>query len=363
MALLVFYPFLADLCKILPKFPAIISPAMGFATLGDTTYRVRAGDYWRAVVFTNALSWGLLFLASYLLPRTWHEKSADPARWRSATLRWPWDTPGRVREKRLKVLACNPVLWLGSRRPKGQLYLWTLVGIAAVLALSSALVAFDARGKSSSSDAILATLLWSGIGLHLLLAFWVAAQASYSFAETRGSGALELLLSTPVSATQIIQGHFLSLRNVFLKPVLALVCIELSLFLLGLYSGRHQLGWGDVIGLLFTDGMVVLLITDLYAAAWFGLWMGLSSKKPTHALTKTSLFVLFLPYLFCGIPCNLFFPIIGILKNWILIVYAQGQLNRRFRAVVTEQFTLQAPGTLLPAPQPPPIPPRIPVNS
>ncbi len=283
---------------------------------------------------------------------------------RSRTIRLPWQSLAREGRKRLEALEQNPVLWLTSRRAQGQVYLWLVVGLAGIFAFVSSLMAFVNHGQRSATEQIFGILFLSAIGLHLFLAFWVAAQASYSFANARASGALELLLSTPVTVASIVQGHFCGLRNVFLRPVLYLILIEICVitFGFGCFWKDFNLDTGTVLGFIYVGLLIPLFLLDLYAAGWFGLWMGLISKKPAHAVTKTSLFVLVLPYLFCGLPCYILWPFIGILKNWFFIVYAQGQFNRRFRAVVTEQFSAQTQGTLLPAPHPPPLRPQIPVN-
>jgi hypothetical protein len=143
----------------------------------------------------------------------------------------------------------------------------------------------------------------------------------------------------------------------FFTPVLVMALMECCVFFSALTTLRNASQ--DVLGTLFMVAVPVLLITDLYAAGWYGLWMSLSSQKPSHALTKTSLFIIVLPYLFCGIPCNFVYPIIGILKNWIFIAYAKGQLNGHFHETVTQQFAPHELGTLVPAPLPPPMPPKL----
>lgn len=346
MALLTFYPLLWDEFHWLPKLPALFSPSMGFMTLDDAIYRTKPGDFWWSVLCTNALSWGFLVLASYLLPRTWQDKTVEPGANKKTGVR----SSERARQRRLELLAANPVLWMASRRLKGDIYLWLLVGIVILLAASAATIISNRVSGSAAWYIILAAL-----GLHLLLPLWVAALASYSFAESRTSGALELLLSTPVSAAKIIQGHSDSLKRMFFTPVLVMALMECCVFFSALASLRNVSQ--DILGTLFMIAVPVLFITDLYAVGWYGLWMSLSSQKPSHALTKTSLFIIVLPYLFCGVPCNFLYPIIGILKNWIFIAYAKGQLNRRFHEAVTQQFTGQ--GTLVPAPLPPPLPPKL----
>jgi hypothetical protein len=357
------YPALAESWWFVPRLPAYFSPALGFATFDDATFQSMAGEFWISVACTHCLSWGLLGLASYLLPRTWQERTLNRGAGKWAGLRWPWMTPEKVRQRRAAMLAENPVLWLASRRLKGRGAIWLLTGLVVVIGFGCAIFIADNAGLSPANDA-LGFLVLGGIIFHLFLAFWVAALGSYGFAESRSSGALELLLVTPVPPTQIVEGYYQSLRRMFFKPVFWLVLTEFIVWICGITSLAFSwnVGGESVVGALYVLGLMVLFLTDLHAAAWYGLWMSASSKKPSQAMTKTSLFVFVLPYLFCGLPCNIIFPVIGILKNWIFIAFAKGQLHQRFHAEVTEQFSLQGQGTLLPAPQPPPTPPRMAVG-
>jgi hypothetical protein len=150
---------------------------------------------------------------------------------------------------------------------------------------------------------------------------------------------LELLLATPLTVREIVDGHRQALKRLVFWPVVTLVSVEVVILVghvvvLGLAKSEPLLCW-----LLLVAGGVCLgiFILDLYAAATFGLWMGLTSRKPGQALTKTVLFVLLLPQLsaFC---CGVLWPVVGLVKNLIFINYGQDQLRRRFRAVVTERF-------------------------
>jgi hypothetical protein len=109
--------------------------------------------------------------------------------------------------------------------------------------------------------------------------------------------------------------------------------------------------------------MAVVFVLDLIAAAHYGMWMGLSSRTTSKAMTKTTLYVLVLP-LICVPCCYFLWPIIGIVKDLIFINYAQEQMRRYFRLYVTERFSSGAEfGSWSPLPPPPkpshPLPPVI----
>mgnify|MGYP000025184570 CR=1 FL=1 len=84
---------------------------------------------------------------------------------------------------------------------------------------------------------------------------------------------------------------------------------------------------------------VVWFVVDLFAVAEVGMWYGLTSAKPTAALTKTILFVLVLPLLVMAIPCFwAIAPGLMVAKSVIYFTWAQSKLETQFRRAATERF-------------------------
>ncbi len=81
-----------------------------------------------------------------------------------------------------------------------------------------------------------------------------------------------------------------------------------------------------------------LSVLDLVAAAHFGMWMGLSQKKPAKAVTKTVLYVLVFPVVAAG--CVYAWPLLSAVKNIMFINYAQEKLRKHFRSIITERYGL-----------------------
>src|SRR5262249_885799 len=120
----------------------------------------------------------------------------------------------------------------------------------------------------------------------------------------------------------------------FAKPVVILLVLEWVIITGAVALARPFTSGEKAVIPTITALCLLLLATDLYAAAEFGMWVGLSSKKTTQALTKTMLYLLILPTL--SIACC-FWPL-ALIKNIILINYVRDQLRRRFRIVAAEQF-------------------------
>lgn len=302
---------------------ASISPGVGFFSLFDAAYSANPDRYDQSLLIIHLLSWLFLISAIVLLPRSWQEDGRSTSR--SAVERWADAILGgrstRVREGR-RFLNLNPALWLASRQQRSMGFLWLLIALAGVAGVASWLVrpAWPAY-------------LMAGIVLHFVICVFVADQACNFFPDARSSGALELLLCTPLPVGEIVDGYRGALERSFARPVLALLCLEVVIAIGLVITAKHiQVGlipMIPIIGAVFG----LMLLTDLYATGEYGMWLGLVSKKSTHALTKTVLYVLVLP-----VFCCFTWPVLPLVKNLIFINYSRDQLRRRFRAVATERF-------------------------
>ena len=304
----------------------LFSPFTAFWLHDATSYAGAAQKYWNSLWATQAVSWTWLALASFLLPRVWQESGSRRTERRRRA------HPERDRQRRREQLAINPIWWLTSRNNHQRVWLWLIVSCACVAGVFGFFFLQDSS-----------TGLWSMFGLalalHLGLGVWVASEASNSFAEARAAGAMELLLSTPLHVRQILRGQHLALRELFLGPVLLLVGVEVFLSTLQIWSMTQQ---GDgvparVILILVIGFCLVWFVLDLFAAAEVGMWFGLTSAKPTQALTKTVLFVLILPLVF--LPCCWFVgPGLMVAKGVIFFTWAQTKLECNFRLAATQRF-------------------------
>ena len=130
--------------------------------------------------------------------------------------RWKFGSAAARTTFRRRLLAVHPIRWLVEReRGPGRFLLGVLVIV--LLALPTAwLVSPDSNLFLSVGTLVLA--LFS-----IVLAVMFAAQATRFLIESRRTGALELILVSPLSSRQILHGHFQSLLRVFAAPILILV--------------------------------------------------------------------------------------------------------------------------------------------
>jgi hypothetical protein len=115
-------------------------------------------------------------------------------------------------------------------------------------------------------------------------------------------GALELLLSTPISVRDILRGQWLALRRQFLGPLLTVIAAELLLILTVPQESDSTVAFGMA--------GIILLATDLGALTWVAMATALTARSPNYSSVSTIFRVLILPWVVCGavgVMVNLWF--------------------------------------------------------
>jgi hypothetical protein len=252
--------------------------------------------FWLGLLVDLAVAGSFLGLASALVRYSWQEKPAKTtAPLTSWSYKWRYGTARRRVALRKKLLEVNPVLWLACRERWQSLGIWALAitGVVTVLAVLA----------SNIPPEFWASWMFVGWFVSTGLYLWAASQSCRFFVESRRSGLLELVLSSPVDSTQIVQGQWRALWRMFGAPVLLLVGLQVAGACLS-----QQVTWGTMAGqmggqipqsLLVAAGAAKTALgtlADLLALAWFGLWMGLTSKNTSLATLKTILFVEVVPF-------------------------------------------------------------------
>jgi len=314
-----------------------VSPGAGFNFLFDAEYRTQPDIYLQSLWLINLLSLLELGAASFLLPRLWQERAVRPeSNWieRIGVRLLPQRvTKRKPRNRERWLLNFNPVLWLASVQQRSVHLLWALVGTMALAGLLSWMVLMANRSPSSTlAGSIVSTLLLIGGLIHLVIAFSLITQACHFFPEARESGAMELLLCTPLPVGQIVEGHRLALKRLYGPPVVTLVAVEF-LIALGIVLLSKNVDASEAVFIMGTLAVALpVQLLDLYTAGEYGLWMGLKCRKATQAVTRTTLYVILLP----GLAIFCCWPVFSAVKDLILLNVARDQLRRRFRALITE---------------------------
>jgi hypothetical protein len=312
------------------------SPTVAFRLLFDSLYSFQPERFWYSLLSLHGWSWLCLGLASVFLPRLWREPPGSGSGGLLGTERWVTEVrmPRATRRQARRKLSLdpNPVVWLVRRMDEPTGCLWGLVCLVCL----TGWIWWVGSGFSGPVGGILCVV---ALGLHLVLALWMATRACHAMSHARDSGMLELLLCTPLTVPQIIQGCQAGLWQGFIRPVIILGAVEF----LGLTLQFIVLRYGDTlvvslgVWFLFFGGVLGVTLFDLKAVSTFGLWMGLATNKASQALARTVLYVLILPWgtILC---CSVLWPLVALLKNLVFIRIGNDRLHRRFREIVAGRF-------------------------
>lgn len=316
----------------------VLSPTPAFYSLEDAVFDRRPESYWHSVLGVHLLSWAFLVAACLTLPISWQDKPTQKA---NRELR----ARARLRHEveRRRSMHLNPVVWMLTREKRADWFVWALIAAVAIPALGIAV-------STKNSSWVFGPLIAMALGVNMLLGVWVAVKACFMIADARDSGALNLLLTTPITPQQIVEGHMEAMKRQFLAPFLGLCGAEFVVVaLLDVRSTRE-----DTFVWLFTLFLAAITAVQLTSTAWFGLWSGLTTKKPAHAVAKTISYVLILPNVV--MPCWCFWPVVSIVKDAIFINYARSRLRQQFRNLISEGIQSK-PATWSGRPA---IPPKLP---
>lgn len=164
------------------------------------------------LVFGPLILWRFLEASGTWLARNWNREVArapDPP-WVAAFARSPV-CRAVFKWNKSKTLERNPVAWLQERTWTGRLTKWAwLLVILAAIPIGGCLGGWRMDFTS-----------WLN-GLTLLLVAGIAFTATSTFRNERSSGALELLLVTPLTARQILRGRLWGMVAHFLPATMLL---------------------------------------------------------------------------------------------------------------------------------------------
>jgi hypothetical protein len=321
------------------------SLAYAFGQADDSYYNSRTGhqNFWGSILTILAIGISCLLLASFILPRTWQEKSQSSgsknvSKWRK--LRF-----GTLmsRQSLRETMSINPFHWLAIRDRLCQISFWILAGLVLPLWL---LFLYGIYRTSASGFARMMPfqfLMFTTVIFSVVFKFMVAAEASRRLSDDRQSGALELLLVTTLSEQKIIAGQRRALLEQFRLPILIIELLFVAV--LGVrFTGGLGVVHDEDIFIIITVGNMIVLLTDFSAMGWVGMWAGLRSRHHHRAVLLTLLQILVVPWLLyfilgvagffnSGSPLPLFVTwyLLGVGNDLIWSRVAREGLKREFR--------------------------------
>jgi hypothetical protein len=264
-------------------------PAYSFYLCGDAQFTLRPDDFWWSVGVTQGVTWVMVLLASWVVPRSWQDQPirATKSRWRELWRAWSYGPKRKQGLFRRRLLDANAFYWLAARARLKPAHVWTF------LALMGAwwLIGWISSGQVWFDPSV---TLVAGLMLNCTLKTWTAIEAGQRLAEDKKSGAFELLLTTPLKVRDILRGQWLALRRQFAGPLVAVIVV-LFLFM---RQGSRRAG-GQESGFWFAG--MVMLVADMIAISWVAMYMALISSSHNYATLRAMLRVLILPWTVFGL--------------------------------------------------------------
>ena len=211
--------------------------------------------------------------------------------WAAWQIRRNWqDQPKSARQSQMEKLFCAPVIWTAlfrrwmrwslERNPVGWLEKRSWTGRIAALIWLAVMISFATTIVSYAN-------LFRGDGMSLLngLMFLLLASTAYvaagSFRRERETGALELILVTPLREREIIAGRLRGIWGQFMPAFI--VWITIVLFL---YSWQDRWNWANLIrftvayALIPAIGLYFSLRTRLVLLSWFATLVAAFAWQP-----------------------------------------------------------------------------------
>jgi len=314
------------------------SPFWAFHCAGDAAYGASPIQFWCSLCLAHCAGWGLSCWAVICLGRNWRatEPGRPPAKKPKAEM-IAAQPPSPPPDKEL--LNRDPVCWVASRVPGRA----ALIGAGTVLLLVCVL--------AGTFFVPMAVNGWSTFNLLFSLgsasAFaWLAGRF---FFDARRNGELELLLSTPLVAREIIEWYWWAVWRHLRSPMLLVAFVTFVEFLF-LFSSGLTTGSGLSV---FQVVMVPLnRALDVVALSWAGMWFGLRARKPLLVVAWTAGLVIGLPWLVAyaviigssaGFPAGLAatvgptfwfagLPLLYLFKNLLIVGWAAARLQHELRS-------------------------------
>jgi ABC-type transport system involved in multi-copper enzyme maturation permease subunit len=282
-------------------------PLYTFYLSSDTAFKWQSQRFWASLAVIHGLTWLLVASASRLAPHRWQDQPSRNGPNRSRK-RWSWTSGDKQQrtEFRKRLLEANAFYWLAARSRFKPLGVWVVLLFVALWWLFMRLVL-----QFKTFDETLS--LTTAFILNLLFKLWIAIESVQRLAEDQKNGALELLLSTPLTVRDIVHGQLLSLRRQFLIPLLAVLATELFLIQ---SASRFAFPNGPTV-LVCGIGGALMLLADIWALIGVAICTALHSRSPNHASVSTISRVLILPSVLWGASALLS-------RFWILSFGADG---------------------------------------
>ncbi len=272
---------------------ALVTPVSALESVATTGIGPARTGYWSAMAVSHLMGWCAVGLASWIIPRTWQDRPPSGRNRIPIAQRWRQWTFGSGPERVLRrrhMLGINPFYWL-THRDRWKAW-WPWLGMGLSGGLICLIVLAVNRWRFDPLMLLLTSAAW-----YLTVKLGVAGGASSRLAEEKAGGSLELLLSTPLTPLDISRGQWLSLKRQFLHPAAATMLLIMATTAV---QATHEplMARDERLNVLLTGAACLLmLVVDLFALGWAGMWQGIAAKDAKQASTSAYTHIMVLPNL------------------------------------------------------------------
>ena len=303
----------------------LLSPLDTLVSARDASYRASPERFWISLILVQAMAWALVVNAGFRLRRAWREgeeEATAPLRepagkgetepdgpWLSCS--WTPPVPGRTAEGETGMVpppsrplddTANPIAWLLQRQRGTQAILWA-GALAGPLQYLLYPLLFRFVGISSYMG-----LMWPiGLVLSVLGSSMFAWAASRYFVEARRTDEIELLLTTPCGATELVSTQWAVLKRFLRWPMLVMVApMVLQAGYVVVRMGSGAFGPSQSFRFPYAISAVISAVNLIFgvgALCWVGMWFGLKAGGQARVILWTICLVKGLPTVI-GIACS-----------------------------------------------------------
>jgi hypothetical protein len=275
---------------------------------------------WGSLLWTHLLGWMFFRAAWRTLPQCWQNRPANsaprgehlhPSAASASPAAFAPDTsPKRAKtrrtvgrpitdERRARILDQNPIIWMALRWRPDASGLWVIGLIGVVGGVPALVLGFSTSqwGPFFHPGFALFVFYW----INLAFKTFVATQASFAFARDRAENPLDLLLSTPITSRQLMDGFGTALRQTLRSWVLRALVLETGWLAFTLVLHAWHGGQNTVHYVLGMVAIVGFLVPDLYAVGWAALWRSVIAKGAREADKEAFSEALFFPWMPAGV--------------------------------------------------------------
>ncbi|HSU54267.1 MAG TPA: hypothetical protein VLT36_09430 [Candidatus Dormibacteraeota bacterium] len=305
--------------------------------------------FWISLALVNLEAWVLLLWTALRLSRNWRA-----VEWAPKPRKVEWEPVFKeeaqaLAESRSALLTEDPVCWAVSRMRIQNALLWvgTLLLLLGGTGFSWGMLIAGNRGSAAAIGIWDSLHLLSSLASAALLA-WAAGRFLF---EGQRNGELELLLSTPLGARDIIGGNWRALC----RPLRGAWLLVAFLILIEVLTGAGAHSGLPIFQLAVAP---VGRVLDIIALCWMGMWFGLTVRKPFAIIGWTVGLVVGLPWLVSyvfiitasarsgpglGLGAQplaflfwfAFWPLLNLMKNIFFIRWAASRLRSELRATAS----------------------------